>query len=199
MKQPIKLLLGVLAAASVTGLAFFGWSAKAKDDTTVHLANGVRVTPVEVQPDDVAQLLDAKIWKFNVIVPDPNNFHRYSLLLYKHGKFVKSLAGCSIGPMKKSDNDPQVRLTLGMVSLDDDFGKSQRIKYILRSEGTGTSGTFDNPLKNSNSYGTETQASASENLIFLMSGTDSRSSYGEARLNDTAIALEIRPDATTKY
>ena len=66
MKQPIKLLLGIAAAASVAGLAFFGWTVSAKDAATFHLANGTDVTPVEVAPDDALTLLDAKVWKFDV-------------------------------------------------------------------------------------------------------------------------------------
>ena len=42
MKPPIKLLLGI-AAVSVTGLAFFGWSVKSKGDATFQFANGIQM------------------------------------------------------------------------------------------------------------------------------------------------------------
>ena len=58
LKQPLKTLLAIVAAGLATGLALFGWSAKAKDDTTIHFANGVQVTLVEVKSDDMAKLLN---------------------------------------------------------------------------------------------------------------------------------------------
>ncbi len=44
MRKSPKLPLALLGAGLVIALAFFGWSAEAKDDATFHLANEVKVT-----------------------------------------------------------------------------------------------------------------------------------------------------------
>ena len=93
MKPPFKLLLSVLGAGVAIALAVFGWSAKAKDDATFHLANGVEVTPIEVKLDDTAQLLDAKIWKFDVALPDRKKSYYYKLTAYRQGKAIGTVGG----------------------------------------------------------------------------------------------------------
>ena len=168
-----------------------------KDDTTVQLANGVQVTPVEVKTDDMAQLLDARFWKFKVKLPDPDSSHHYTLLFYRHGKLVQSLGGFGIGPKKKIGNDPNVQITIGMLPNNNDFARSPRINYSLSLDGGAVSGAFANPLQGNDSYSSAAQTVPSENLIYLMSGTNSNSRYGNASMNDTAIAVQIGSGAAT--
>ncbi len=63
---------------------------------TYTLANGVEVTPVEVQPDDVSKVLDIKIWKFDVVQTDASKPLCLGLSLCRNGSVIKTLAGASI-------------------------------------------------------------------------------------------------------
>ena len=196
MKPPIKLLLGIAAAVSVTGLAFFGWSVKAKDEATIQFANGVQVTPVEVKPDDTAMALDAYIWKFDVHLPYPHKIYNYSLFLCQHGKVVSPLGGVGTGSIKPSDGIAVTQVTIGMVPIDDTFGKAKRIKYALRVGGAGTLGTFTNPFKDNGGYGSNVQANSSDNMVYLISG----SKYGGSSIaseNDENIGLQIETSQST--
>lgn len=189
MKQPIKLLLALLGAGSVTALAFFGWSAKAKEDATFHLANGVQVTPVEVKLDDMAQLLDVKIWKFDVYLPNPEEGNSLVLNLYQHGKRVKSLAGGGFGPSRNPSH--HLLVTIGIAPDGGDFSKAGQVRWMLQQNGGATRGAFVNPFQASKGLGWNTQAVEADNLIYLMSGTNSSVSHGDARENDTTIALSL--------
>ena len=201
MKLPIKFLLGALAAGSVTGLAFFGWSVKAKDDATFHLANGIQVTPVEVQPDDMAQLLDAKIWRFDVALPDRTKWYYYKLTAYKHGEAIGTVGGLECGPDPGQSYPSSSQMTIAMMPLGSgNFDVTGQAKYIIRTYGVGSEGVFANPLKGCQTYSTESQAYPSDNSISLMDGTTTNTRYGEARLNDAYIALSIQstPPAIVK-
>ena len=193
MKQPVKLLLALLGIVCIIILAYFGWSAKAKSDATFHLANGIEVTPIEIKPDDITTALDGRIWKFDVHLPDSDKIYNYSLILCQHGKFVRPLAGFGTGPVKVGDGNPNAQITIGMVPIDDTFGRARQIKYNLHiNSGTGTLGTFANPFKEDGGYTADVQASEPDNLIYLMSGKKSGGS-SLASENDTNIALKIEP------
>ncbi len=93
MKKPIKLLFVVLGVGCVIALAFFGWSAKAKGDATVHLSNGVEVTPIEFKSDAMAHLLGIKFWKFNVVWPHGKGHFKAGFSLCHNGKIDKAIVG----------------------------------------------------------------------------------------------------------
>ena len=189
MKQSISMLFGLLGAGSVIALAFFGWSAKAKEDATFHLADGVQVTPVEVKPDDMAQLLDVKIWKFDVYLPHPEKGDSLVLNLYRHGKRVKALAGGGFGPSRNPSH--HLLITIGIVPDGGNFSKAGQVRWMLHQDGGGMSGVFVNPFQNSKGLGWNTQVVEADNLIYLMNGTNSSVSQGDARENDTTIALSL--------
>ena len=50
-------------------LGLYAYS-RAHSSPTYRLANGIKVTPLKVQPDDAAKVLDVKIRKFDVSMPD---------------------------------------------------------------------------------------------------------------------------------
>ncbi len=193
-----QVLLGTAAAGAVTGLAFFGWSVKAKDAATFHLANGVQVTPVEVHPDDMAQLLDAKIWKFDVALPDRTKWYYYKLTVYKHGKVIGIVGGLETGPSPEESYPRNSPLTIAMMPVGSgNFDAASQAKYIIRTYGVGSEGVFANPIKGCHSYSTESQASPPDNSVSLIDGTETNMRYGEARLNDVSIALSIQPATVT--
>ncbi len=189
MKPPIKLLLAVLGAGSVIALASFGWSVKAKDDTTFHLANGIQVTPIEVKPDDTAQLLDVKLWKFDVYLPHPEKGTSLVLNLYQHGKCVKALAGGGFGPSPHPSHHTLV--TIGVAPIGEDFSKARQVKWMIQQSGGAASGVFVNPFQASQGLGWNAQVVEADNLIYLMDGTNSSVTHGDARENDTTIALSL--------
>ncbi len=196
MKQPIKLLLALLGAGSVTALAFFGWSAKAKDDATFHLANGLQVTPVEVKPDDTAQLLEIRTWKFDVVQPDASKPLYLSLSLCREGKFFKTvMGGLETEPEVGSHHAHGVlhsHVTISLAPVGDTFFGARQLKYLLRTDGAGTSGTMSNPIFKGHGEVAETQAAPEDNMVFLMSTNRTKPFVNSMMAsNDTTLALSL--------
>lgn len=159
---------------------------------TYRLANGIEVTPIEVQPDDMAQLLGVKIWKFDVYLPHPEKGESLVLNLYQHGKCVKALAGGGFGPSRDPSHHSLV--TVAVAPIGADFSKANQAKWMIRQNGGAASGVFVNPFQNSQGLGWNTQVVEADSVIYLMDGINSGVSHGDARENDTAIALTITPE-----
>ena len=180
--------VGTSLALVVLALGLYAYT-RAHAAPTYRLANGIEVTPIEVKPDDMAQLLDVKMWKFDVYLPNPKEGDSLVLNLYQHGKRVKSLAGGWIGPSRNPS--PHLLVTVGFVPIGGASSKAHGIKWMLHQDGGGMSGVFVNPFQHSKGVGWSTQVAAADNLIYLMSGTDSNVTHGDARENDTTIALSL--------
>ena len=197
MKLPIKVLLGILAAVSVAGLVFFGLSVKAKDDATFYLANGIEVTPIEVKPDDALMLLDAKVWKFDVALPDREKPYYYKLTAYKRGKPAVIVGGIDVAP-GPGEMPSHSQMTIAMMPLGSgNFDEASQVKYSIRVYGAGSEGVFANPLKGCHSYTAESQVYQADSLIFLMNGMKTNAMYGDGRWNDVNIMLTIQPSTMT--
>ncbi len=181
MKPPIKFLLALLSAGLVVALAFFGWSAKAKDESTFPLANGVQVTPIEVKPDDVAQLLDIKRWKFDVTLPKGKRTYVFPVSLYRNGTYVQSLGGASCSALSNWTGERHESLFIGMLPVSGDFMHANQInaKYGHQEQGIYfyNTNTFANPFLRTSSHTTrieptaEPQAAEKYGGICLMSGS----------------------------
>ena len=189
MNPPIKLLLAFLAAGSVTSLAFFGWSAKAKD-AAFHLSNGIDVTPVEVVPDDMTELLDAKIWKFDVLLPHPEKGDYLSVKLYQHGKVVTEFAGGGFGPSPIPKQ--HFLLTFGIIPIAGDFSTAKQIKWMLKQDGGSSNGISANPFRESKELNWSIRSSEHDDSVDLMGGRGL--SQRDPSDFNTSIALNIKND-----
>ena len=176
-----------LAAVALGGYAY----TRAHAEPTYRFANGVEVTPLEVQTDDTRTLLDAKIWKFDVNLPDTNKLYNYTLDLCSHGKIVAPLGGLGVGPYHESPHHTE--LTVGVVPTDTTFGHAPQVKYNIKASSGGTSGTFANPFRKCIGYSDTPQFSRGNDFIYLMSGSGRGAVYGLAEEDDTSLVLRVEP------
>jgi len=156
-------------------------------------ANGVEVTPVEVKPDDTLALLDAKLWKFDVTLPDTSKTYDYTLNLCRNGKIVAKLGGVAVGPGPGGEDLPRhIQVTVGMVPLDDTFSKARRVRYSIRTYGAGSKGVFLNPFAGLGGSDI-TRASAPDDLVHLMNGGGHRGVQELPDNSPVTVALKIEP------
>ncbi len=198
MKRPAKLLLGVLAAGSVTGLAFFGWSVKAKDDATVHFANGVQVTPVEVkQEDELAQLLEFKTWEFDVTCP-ANAESFVALSLAQNGGTPKVIAG-GFGVASSTVAPTHFHCTVSFVPIAGGFFEAKQLKYCITTGIIHSTGTMPNPFVHAHGTTQDAEEMPVQNSVILMSGNLKKSYVaGLASQNEVALNLQFEVVPYTK-
>lgn len=164
------------------------------NEAMYQLANGVQVTPIEVKPDDTLALLDAKIWKFDVELPDTMKLYDYTLNLCRNGKVIAQLGGIGSGPGPGGEDLPRhIQVTVGMVPLDDTFSKARQVKYSIRTYGAGSKGVFPNPFAGISGGSDMTEVSAPDNLVYLMSGGGQGGVQGLPINSPVAVALRIEP------
>lgn len=180
---------------AVTALALYAFT-RTPNAPTFQFANGIQVTPIEVKPDDMAQLLEIRTWKFDVVQPDASKPLYLSLSLCREGKFSKTImGGLGIGPEVGSHHAHGVlrsHVTLSLAPVGDTFFGARQLKYLLRTEGAGTSGTMSNPIFKGHGEVAETQAASDDNMIFLMSTNKIKPSVNSVMAsNDTTLALSL--------
>jgi len=185
--------VGTSLALAAAALGLYAFT-RAPTAPPYHFANGVEVTPEEVKPDDALALLDARLWKFDVTLPDTAKMYNYTLNLCRNGKVIAQLGGVGSGPGPGGEDLPRhIQVTVGMVPLDDTFSKARRVKYSIRTYGAGSKGVFPNPFAGGLGGSDMTEASAPDNLVYLMSGGGQGGAQGLPINSPVAIALKIEP------
>lgn len=175
----------VLAAFALGGYAY----TRAHAAPIYHLADGVKVTPIEVPPDDVADLLDVRVYKFNVVLPKSDRIYYFMLKPYQHGMIVGH-EGSGMGVQSNKDNLTGP-ITIALAPVGSDFYKSDMVKYRM-AYGTGIgSGTFKNPFKGCNGISYSKSGSESAGLIYLIGGSRGGPLHFDPAENDIALALGV--------
>lgn len=156
---------------------------------TYHLAGGIDVTPVEVQADDTAQVLSVKVWKFDVVVPDPERGYIFPVSLYRNGKRVQSLGGIGSSSTSGHWSSKHRTLFIGMVPVDGDFWQAHQIraKYMIEGQNS-SSNTFINPFSLGMGLADRSQSFDGGKSICLMYGSRGYDDHGKP-LDDTALVL----------
>ena len=191
--KPSLIGLGLIIAV---GAPLAWWSVQRDSVRTVHFANGIDVTPIEVHPNDVAQLLDVTIWKFKMVRPDAATPLFLSVGLYQNGKFAKTLTGgIGYGPWVGQETvhrSEQSQITFSVVPVGNTLFGAKQLRYRLATEGGVATGTIANPILGGHGCTLEAQFSAPDNLVYLMS-TNKAKSYlsGDPEMNDTALVLSF--------
>ena len=185
---------GTLLFLAVTALVLYACT-REPNTSTFQLANGVQVTSIEVKPDDTLALLDAKIWKYDVTLPDTTKMYDYTLNLCRNGKIIAPLGGVGSGPAPGESLPHHIQVTVGMAPMDDTFSKAKRVRYSIRVYGAGSKGTFSNPFGDGvTTYSEMLESSPPDNLIYLMSGNKGNANALPAA-SAVAIALKIEPSS----
>jgi len=184
--------IGIPLVLATVALSIYAYK-HAHAAPTYTFANGVEVTPVEVQPDDVGKVLGIKVWKYDVSLPSAKQGLQLTLNLCRTGKIIHSVGGVGFLPMKGQSSDRHLLLTLVMAPDDGDFSRGKRVRYFLESQSGSTNGDFTNPLRGSAGLGLgPDDVSVVENSVYLIGG--GRVGMFPVSLDDTALALTFTPE-----
>jgi hypothetical protein len=115
--------------------------------------NGLRITPQERKSNEIADLLDLKIWKFSVEFPNPDMWFTWSLETHERNNPPTVLSTGAFRPFALDRKTRNGELVVGLAPLGGEIRLSETIRYIVRIAGNGHSGTFPNPFKGSSQSG----------------------------------------------
>jgi hypothetical protein len=193
MKRTAGFLLSTICLCLVAGAAVYGWQWKARADSTFHLANGVAVTPVTVQEDELSGLtaaaLGVKVWKFDIALP-PSHAFSYSLTRCEKGRPVETLSSVSVEQPKNPGRRHET-VTVALLPEGTGFDDADKLKCYVAYRSWNSAGAFPNPLKGYQIMMENLQSSNTYNLIYLLSTSKKKAISGMASENDVSIALSV--------
>jgi hypothetical protein len=104
--------------------------------------DGFTITPVEVEPEDWAEILDIRRWQFDIDA-EADLALNYQLEIRQPGGETSHLAGFGVNTTSDFEGDALIAL----YPIADDFYHADTLKYYIRSGGASTARTFENPFK----------------------------------------------------
>ncbi len=159
---------------------------------TYRLANDIQITPVEVPPDNTADVLGIKTYKFDVMMPSAAQGLALTVNSCRAGKIIQSVGGGGFRPMHGETQKSPLHLTRIMAPDDQDFSRGAKVKYLLKSTGVSVSGKFPNPLQGSKGIGYEPDGiSEEQNSIYLIGG--GKTGGTPVKYDDVSLALTLTP------
>ncbi len=151
MKTSVRSAALCLSVCSAALLASCGDKANTQTNTCT-TPDGLKVTAAVVPPDDTAQLMDMRFWKFGVEVPKPGQGLNCRLEVRRNGKTLETI-GIGTSPMP-GDRSTRVEAEVGLYPLGGDLTMPGKLKTLCKMNGGSSSISSDNPFSGSSGFAT---------------------------------------------
>jgi len=146
------------------------------------------VTAQEVPRDDVADALDVRVWKFNVVVPDNKRTCLLSVNQYNRGKFVRQLGGGGFQLSRQAHE-----ITVSFTPESEDMGHAAQVRCLAKVTSGSVCSYFANPLRNLGGFADGVFVDQPNNRVYLIGG--GKQATSPAGDNDTDIGIEFKQGA----
>ena len=147
---------------------------------------GLVITSLGVQPDEIAKILEIKRWKFTVTPFDTATKLNYQLELHPPSGEAQVLSSFIICP----DNTEPMDTLVAFYPVDGSLFESSRVKLYIESGGGATSQLIDNPFLDFPGFGPTTPAKLQENGEFLLVRLSPTASVGTDQ--DSRLTFSVR-------
>jgi hypothetical protein len=135
-------LLIVLTSASCRQRSSAPKAATAPAET-YQTRDGLQITPVEVEQNELAAVLGVKWWRFHIIPSSPDRSIRYGFELRKQGESPREIAGGSMW----AAHVEQGQMVVALCPIEGEISTADRLKTYVRIAGASGSKIMENPLK----------------------------------------------------
>jgi hypothetical protein len=153
---------------------------------TYRSSQGLVITSLGVQPDEIAKILEIKRWNFMVTPFDTATKLNYQLELHRSNGEAQVLSSFIIRP----DNTKPMDALVAFYPVDGSLFESSRIKLYIESGGGATSKLIDNPFLDFSGFGPTTPAKLQENGEFLLVRLSPTASVGTDQ--DSRLTFSVR-------
>jgi hypothetical protein len=107
---------------------------------------GLEITPLDVQRDDVANVLGVERWKFQVKPPEPDVELRFQLELRRPGQEPEVLDSLIV----QMDSNSETESLVGVYPIRESIFEADEVKLFISGGGGSTSSLIDNPFREYN-------------------------------------------------
>jgi hypothetical protein len=133
---------------------------------TYMMSDGLQITPLEVERDDVANILGIQQWRFRVVTPSASDRIQHTLELREKGrpgaKFIDGVTWAG-----GSGNEREI--VLALYPLAGDLTAAEQIKIYIRVGNGTVNSIIDNPFKElTGGFSREPVASGQEDGSLLL-------------------------------
>lgn len=153
MNRTVRSIPALLVVPAVAWIGYIGHEprgtieaaeAAPASPTTFIAPGGVKITPLEVETDDVSSMLDIAMWKFRVVRPATKQSLSFELELREKGKRPKVLCYFS----SWSGNATSEEVVVALRPLQGTLTDSAKIQCYVRRGGATMPFMVKNPLRN---------------------------------------------------
>jgi len=110
---------------------------------TYQMSDGLHITPLDVERNEIADILGIQMWQFHVACPSPETAIHYTLELRKQGQPRKEICNGTTWVMDTAD----CQMAVALYPLDGEIHTADKLKTRIRIGGAATSSIRDNPMK----------------------------------------------------
>lgn len=142
------------------------------------------VTPVEVQPDELIDILGIYRWRFNLAVPPETEQISYQLQLHRAGQEPEMVTGISSWPV----DTPYHEILIALYPVHGPIFQAEQLQYYIRSGGGSTTGLIENPALDFNALQPAQPAEPITDGVFALLTLGQDDTVGE---NTLTFALSI--------
>ena len=110
---------------------------------TYRSPEGLEITPLEVQRDDVAQIVGIERWKFQVKPPEPDVQLLFQLDLRRPGEEPQLLDSLIV----QSNSGSETECLVGVYPIHESIFGADEVKFFISGGGGSTASVIDNPFQ----------------------------------------------------
>jgi hypothetical protein len=133
-------------------------------EQTYRSQDGFTIKPLKVEPNEVADILEIKIWKFNVTIINPELKYRFLLELDQEGRAPQEIFNSSGGNILNKDKEVMIAL----YPLLDSMGQYDKLKILFGVNGGSVSFVVEDPAKNYSSSSPKTSPKLQSDGSFIL-------------------------------
>jgi hypothetical protein len=131
---------------------------------TYHMSDGLQITPLDVDRNEIADILSIQMWQFHVVCPSPETAIHYVLELRKKGQPLKEILNSTTWVMDIAD----CQMVAALYPLDGDIHTADKLKTRIRIGGAAGSTIGDNPMKGLGGLSRDPTAKRQDDESFLL-------------------------------
>ncbi len=110
---------------------------------TYQTRDGLQITPVEAEQNELAAVLGVQWWRFHITPSAPDRSIRCGIELRKKGESPREIASSNMW----AANIKESPLVVALCPVEGEIGTANRLKTYMRIAGATTSHVMENPLK----------------------------------------------------